>query len=192
MVYVKEARTKKAMLHPLQQMNPSEQEASCANGVLSQCLDQFPFPLILTAGRRLASSDAWMLFGGNVVGMAGVLLSESAVMPSFLALHRHAQLVRLSRAGMLAGWDCVERTAANLRPSTIKTLTDKANTCVTTVTPSFKTAWHCRSITLVTGSVIAPRGKAHGQVLALASRLLGAKLYRLPCFQGVMPEQHKI
>jgi hypothetical protein len=63
-----------------------------------------------------------------------------------------------------AGWDCVEKAAANLRQSTVDTLTAKANQCITTVTPSFKTQYRCRSITLVPGSVVVPQGKAHGQV----------------------------
>lgn len=57
----------------------------------------------------------------------------------------------------------MEKAAAGLRPSTIQVLLSKANTCITTVTPSFKTEWHCRSITLVPGSILVQQGKAHGQ-----------------------------
>jgi hypothetical protein len=88
-------------------------------------------------------------------------------------------ILNVDLASVLAGWDCVEDRAAKLRPHTIKTLMDKANTCITTVTPAFKTAWRCRSIQLVTGSVVIPQGKAHGQARSCALRLA------LACWQPV-------
>ena len=58
----------------------------------------------------------------------------------------------------------MEPAAANLRPSTVQTLLAHANTCVTLVTPSFKSKFCCRSVTLVKGTTLIPRGKAPGQV----------------------------
>ena len=74
---------------------------------------------------------------------------------------------RVSQCPALAGWDCV--AAAPLKPETVALLQAAANTCITTVTPTFKTRYHCRSITLVTGGVLIPQGKAHGQVGCLTS-----------------------
>jgi hypothetical protein len=58
----------------------------------------------------------------------------------------------------------VKPKAANLRSSTVQTLLSHANSCITLVTPSFKTTFCCRSVILVKGQSLISRGKAAGQV----------------------------